>query len=29
MHTYLRRCFATLGATGDETSPLLTALCIE
>jgi len=25
MHTYLRRCYATLGVTGFETSLLLTA----
>jgi len=29
MHTYLRRSFATLGATGAETSLLLTAYYIE
>ena len=29
MHIYLRRCFAILGATGAETSLLLTAYCIE
>jgi len=29
MHTYLRRCFAALGATGVETSLLLTAYYIE
>jgi len=29
MHTYLRRCDATLGATGAETSLLLTAYYIE
>jgi len=28
-HTYLRRCYATLGASGTETSLLLTAYCIE
>jgi len=29
MHTYLRRCYVTLGTTGAETSLLLTAYCIE
>jgi len=29
MHTYLRRCYATLGATGVETLVLLTAYYIE
>jgi len=29
MHTYLRRCDATLGATGAETSLLLTAYFIK
>jgi len=29
IHTYVRRCYATLGAAGAETSLLLTAYCIE
>jgi len=29
MHTYLRSCYATLGATGTETSLLSTAHSIE
>jgi len=29
MDTYLQRCYATLGATGAETSLLLTAYFIE
>jgi len=29
MHTYVWRCYATLGATGAETLLLLTVYCIE
>jgi len=29
IHTFLRRCFDAFGATGSETSLLLTAYCIE